>query len=46
VFSSEQIIFDTYKTQMEYFISCLKEKKNTFNTILNAFDVLKICFES
>ncbi len=45
IFSSEQRIADTYPTQMEYFISCIKEKKYTFNTILNAFDVLKICLD-
>lgn len=43
VFSSEQRIADTYHTQMEYFINCLNEKTNTFNTVSNAYDVLKIC---
>ena len=45
IFSSEQRIADTYKTQMKYFIRCLNFKNNTFNTVLNAYDVLKICFE-
>jgi len=44
IFSSEQRVADTYKTQMKYFISCLNSKNNTFNTTLNAYDVLKICF--
>lgn len=43
IFSSEQRITDTNQIQMEYFINCLKRKTNTFNTISNAYDVLKIC---
>lgn len=43
IFSSDQRIADTYKPQMEYFINCLKEKENTFNTISDAYQVLKIC---
>lgn len=42
LFSSDQHIADTYKIQMEYFINCIRDKKDTFNTINNAFDVLKI----
>lgn len=43
LFSSEQRIADTYMTQMEYYIDCLGEKKDTFNTISDAYNVLKIC---
>lgn len=43
LFSSEQNIADTYKNQMEYFIYCITNKKETFNTVNNAFEVLKIC---
>lgn len=43
IFSSEQRITDTYQTQMEYFINSLNEKTNTFNTLSDAYDVLKIC---
>lgn len=43
LFSSEQRIEDTYQTQMEYYIHCLSEKKDTFNTISDAYNVLKIC---
>jgi len=43
LFSSEQRIADTYQTQMEYFIHCLSEKKDTFDTISDAYFVLKIC---
>lgn len=45
LFSSEQNIADTYQIQMEYFINCISNKKDTFNTINNAFEVLKICLE-
>lgn len=43
IFSSEQRITDTYQTQMEYFINALKENANTFNTVSDAYNVLKIC---
>ena len=43
IFSSEQRIADTYQIQMEYFINCLRKKTNTFNTISDAYSVLKIC---
>lgn len=43
IFSSDQRIADTYQPQMEYFIDCLKEKESTFNTISDAYHVLKIC---
>jgi len=45
LFSSEQRIADTYQAQMEYYIHCLGEKKDTFDTILDAYNVLKICLE-
>ena len=45
IFASEQKISDTYRTQMEYFINCVDRKINTFNTISDAHDVLKICLE-
>ena len=34
-----------YKKQMEYFIDCVNEKKATFNTIKDAYNVLKIGLE-
>lgn len=43
LFSSEQRIADTYMSQMEYYIHCLSKKIVTFNTISDAFTVLKIC---
>ena len=43
IFSSEQRISDTYKLQMEYFINCLNSRNDTFNTVSNAYNVLKIC---
>ena len=45
IFSSKQQITDTYQAQMEYFLNCLEEKTNTFNTIFDAYNVLKICLD-
>lgn len=45
IFSSEQLIVDTYQTQMEYFLTCLSKKTNSFNAITDAYSVLKICLE-
>ncbi len=45
LFSSDQRISDTYQTQMEYFIDSIKEKESTFNTISDAYNVLKICLK-
>lgn len=43
VFRSNEHIIDTYPKQMAYFISCMKEKQNSFNTIQEAYNVLQIC---
>jgi len=45
IFSSEQRISDTYQIQMAYFIDCINKKKNTFNTISDGFEILKICLD-
>jgi len=45
VFKSDQRISDTYTIQMDYFINCVNEKTNTFNSIIDAFNVLKICLD-
>ena len=45
IYESSQRITDTYKKQMEYFIDCVNEKKATFNTIKDAYNVLKIGLE-
>lgn len=45
LFSSKQQISDTYKEQMEYFTNCVSKNSTTFNTISDAFNVLKICLE-
>ena len=45
LFSSEQRIKDTYITQMEYYIHCLSKKTDTYNTISDAYNVLKICLK-
>ncbi len=43
LFSSGQRIADTYQTQMEYYIDCLNKQTDTFDTISDAYTVLKIC---
>lgn len=43
LYSSEQRIADTYYIQMQYFINCIENKEVTFNSINDAFNVLKIC---
>lgn len=43
VFTSEKRIRDTYKAQMEYFIANIGTKKQSINTVDDAFNVLKIC---
>ncbi len=45
IFSSEQRIADTYHIQMEYFIDCIQNKKESMNTVNDAFNVLKICLD-
>lgn len=45
IFSSEQCIQDTYKIQMEYFVDCVKKQKSTFNSVSEAYNVLKICLD-
>jgi predicted dehydrogenase len=45
IYSSEQLMLDTYQVQMEYYVNCLKNRTNTFNTISDAYEVLKICLE-
>jgi predicted dehydrogenase len=41
IFQSEQRGLDTYKVQLEYFMNNLK--KDTFNSVAEALEVLKIC---
>jgi len=45
LFSSKQRIADTYQTQMEYYIDCLRKKTDTFDSISDAYYILKICLE-
>ena len=45
LFDSEQRITDTYLLQMDYFINSISAKKKTFNTVSDAYEVLKICLE-
>jgi predicted dehydrogenase len=46
IFSSDQSINDTYKSQMSYFIKSLQNIKNeSMNSVNDACEVLKICLE-
>lgn len=45
VFKSNNRIADTYEKQLRYFIQCLQEGKQTFNTITDAYNVLQICLQ-
>jgi len=49
VFESKQIIIDTYKEQLEYFIdkavNSKKKKEKIMNNIIEAYEVLKICLQ-
>jgi len=43
IFSSSQKMSDTYIEQMKYFISSVMGKSKSFNTIVDSYNVLKIC---
>ena len=43
LFESKQTIADTYTDQMNYFIEIIKNKKSSFNSIKDSYNVLKIC---
>lgn len=45
VYSSRQKMTELYLPQMEYFINCIKEHRETFNTIYDANQVLNICLK-
>ena len=45
IFESEQRITDTYLLQMEYFINSISLRNESFNTVFDANEVLKICLE-
>ena len=44
-YQSEKGIVDSYKDQLIYFLNCIKERTQTFNTISDAYNVLQICLE-
>lgn len=47
IFSSNQVIQDTYLAQMEYILQLVKERQSiSENTITDAFNVLKICLSN
>ena len=43
IFQSQEGIHDTYLDQMNYFIAKVLTKRNTFNTIDEAYQTLKLC---
>lgn len=43
VFQTKQNIIDTYKDQMAFFLNNIITEKNSFNTIHEAYEILKIC---
>lgn len=45
LFKSSQSISDTYKEQMLFFIHNIVKGKETFNTIKDAYNVLKLCLK-
>ena len=45
IFSSDQKMTDTYIEQMKYFVSCVIEKSESFNTIFDSYNVLNICID-
>ena len=46
IFQSDQKMMETYKEQLEYFIACTNENTKPFNTIEDAYNLLKICLNS
>lgn len=46
VYQSEKRIIDSYKEQLSYFLNCIKNKTQTFNTIRDAYNVLQICLKN
>jgi predicted dehydrogenase len=46
VFASAQTVADTYLLQMQYFVSLVKKPQPSFNTVQDAYNVLKICLGS
>ncbi|PUZ21203.1 Predicted dehydrogenase [Chitinophaga costaii] len=46
VFSANVDALYTYREQMKYFLSCLKDDSSLMNDIQSAFDVLKICLNN
>ncbi len=43
VYASAQTVADTYLLQMQYFIALVQQGQPSFNTVHDAFNVLKIC---
>jgi len=46
LFSTDKRTSDTYLSQMQYFIGCVRNKEKTMNTVNDAYNVLKICLKN
>jgi predicted dehydrogenase len=44
IFKSKQKIIDTYTEQMKFFTGSILTQNHTFNTVNEAYEILKICF--
>jgi predicted dehydrogenase len=45
IFESNKTILDTYEDQLRFFIKNILEKKEEFNTINEAYQILKLCLQ-
>jgi predicted dehydrogenase len=45
IYQSNQIILDTYTSQMDYFISRILNDDETFNTVEEAYKILNLCLD-
>lgn len=43
IFSSDQKIIETYHSQMVYVLNCINNDLKSFNSIMDGYNVLKIC---
>jgi len=46
LFSTDKRTSDTYLSQIQYFIGCVRNKEKTMNTVNDAYNVLKICLKN
>ncbi len=46
LFKSDKTITDTYTDQLQFFIDYIATNKNEFNTVSEAYEILKICLQN